>query len=83
MNLQEFSQEYTSAYLVQFLMSQHHIKYGISGGAQDVDVVVNCSTSSLNKYCRMRYDGSRKAKISVGWTKLLNHSNSRKERFAR
>ncbi|XP_051207699.2 uncharacterized protein [Lolium perenne] len=67
----DFSQEYTSAYLVQFLMSRQHIKYGISGGAQDVAVVVNSSTSSLNKYCRMRYDGSRKAKISVGWTKTV------------
>jgi hypothetical protein len=52
-------------------MSQQHIKYGISGGAHDVDVVVNCSTSSLRKYCRMRYDGDRKAKISVGWTKTV------------
>ncbi|KAM0827752.1 hypothetical protein ACQ4PT_067987 [Festuca glaucescens] len=55
---QEFSQEYTSAYLVKFLMSQRHIKYGISGGAQEVSVVVNCSTSSLNSV------------RTIGWSRL-------------
>ncbi|KAM0907836.1 hypothetical protein ACQ4PT_015866 [Festuca glaucescens] len=57
----EFSQEYTSAYLVKFLMSQQHIKYGISGGAQEVSVVVNCSTSSVNKYYRMSHR-------TIGWS---------------
>ncbi|KAM0850045.1 hypothetical protein ACQ4PT_053349 [Festuca glaucescens] len=67
----EFSQGYTKAYLIKFLMTQNAMKRGIPVRSEVIGVVVNSTKSSLDKYCRMSLDVSGMAKITLGWPKVV------------
>ncbi|KAM0882348.1 hypothetical protein ACQ4PT_032356 [Festuca glaucescens] len=67
----EFSQGYTKAYLIKFLMTQNAMKRGIPVRSEVIGVVVNITESSLDKYCRMSLDVSGMAKITLGWPKVV------------
>jgi hypothetical protein len=59
--------EYTSAFLLRFMLSEHSLRHGIPRKEQEVDQAVTSSTRTETKYCRLRRDHSRKAQISIGW----------------
>jgi hypothetical protein len=59
--------EYTSAFLLKFMLAEHNLKHGISRRGQEASLSVTSSTSTETKYCRIRRNHSGKAKISIGW----------------
>jgi hypothetical protein len=59
--------EYTSAFLLRFMLSEHSLRNGIPRKEQEVVLSVTSSTSTETKYCRLRRDHSGKAQISIGW----------------
>jgi hypothetical protein len=59
--------EYTSSFLLQFMLEEHHLRHGISRRGQEVSLSVTSSTSTQTKYCRLRRNHSGKAEIFIGW----------------
>jgi hypothetical protein len=59
--------EYTSAFLLRFMLSEHSSRNGIPRKEQEVVLSVTSSTSTETKYYHLRHDHSGKAQISVGW----------------
>jgi hypothetical protein len=70
MHLQEFTREYTKAFLLKFMLA-NCMKRAVPIIEESVPMVVNCTDSNLEKYCTMRFGLSGRAKISVGWTKVV------------
>jgi hypothetical protein len=58
--------EYTSAFLLRFMLSEHSLRNGIPRKEQEVVLSVTSSTSTETKYYRLRRDDSGKAQISIG-----------------
>lgn len=74
---QEFPPEYTSNYLLQFLMDANVLRLGIPARSQVVSVAVGTPgcTQLKRMYCRMRLQESGKGLINVGWTAVVNKFN--------
>ena len=69
---QEFSPEFTSAFLMQFLRAPVWKKALVS-------VVVNSSDSKVDRYCRMFLGFGGKATIEFGWPKVVQEFKMEKE----
>ena len=69
--LQEFTPGFTSTFMLKFMMTKSDLKRGIVCGAEVMTVVVNSPENSIDKYCRLGFDISGKAKITTGWTKAV------------
>jgi hypothetical protein len=69
--MHEFSQGYTKAYLLKFLMTQNAMKRCIPVKDKVTSVVVNNTESSMEKYCMMTLDVSGMEKITVGWPSVV------------
>jgi hypothetical protein len=50
--------EYTSSFLLQFMLAEHHLRHGISRHGEEVSLSVTSSTSTQTKYCRLRRNHS-------------------------
>lgn len=73
--LQEFTPEYTTTYLMRFLMDQNALRLGIPARSQVVSVGVYSTTNSTNKYCRLKLEESGKAIIKHGWNYAVKEFN--------
>ena len=76
LTLQEFSAQYTSAYLKNFIKS---LKIYRAAYLEFVSLAVKKKDGSVVKYCKMLLGDDGEAKVTAGWEEAVNYFNLKED----